>query len=197
MVEPKVIHIVKWIHGVQQSGFDPAPIRNCISKVSEMVKTNGDVWDHGIFNWDEAVSVRETTLWERMSKRGNWLARQIRHAICFIGCDMWWLLQTLKDGKPGFITYEVMRKLERLFADTIDYFKSNPTKIKYHLVCHSFGCWVGLYYIISHPETDFCLVTIGCPLMFGSGAFDDWGDPSKIPNLKSWVNVGIRNDPIS
>ena len=182
------MNLVIWIHGIEGENFTDLEIQACKDSVS---KTIGDFsnWNHRLFNWNQEVHDREVQLWDRVQNRGNFLTKQIRKGICFQGCDLWWTLQTLKDGQPGFINYDVQKNLDLIV-------KSNPFETL-HFVCHSWGNWIGLRYIISHPEIKFNLISLGNPLFYGSGAFADWGDPGLLSNIKQWVNVAIENDPIA
>ena len=179
---------VIWIHGVQGEKLDPKPIQDCITEVKKLMGTETS---HFIFDWDSVVGERQRKLWEKIKGRGNWLTRAIKKGICFTGTDLWWNLQSKKGGASSDVYSSIQEKLERLVKDLLN------SEKKLYLVCHSWGTWEGLQFIINHPEIEFVFITLGCPLPYGSGSFSDWGDPSKLSQIKKWVNIGIPNDPIS
>ena len=192
----KTANIVIWLHGVQSETFDPQPIYGCQAAVQGLIN-GSDAWVHSIFNWDQEVTVRERILWDRVKSRGNFLVRSIRRGIVFTGCDMWFTLGTMKDGKPAWLSADILNKLSSLLKEKTSPFNKEEYAVKYHLVCHSWGTWVGMRHIIDHPETDFNFVTFGCPLFYGSAMYPDWGSPKLIPNLKRWTNIAYPNDPIA
>jgi|SRR3990167_6009504 len=179
---------VIWIHGVQNEKLDDTPIKNCIKAVKVLSGSN-DI--HHIFNWDSVVGERQRLLWNRIKDRGNWLTKKIKKGICFTGTDMWWNLQSKKGGLSSDIYTAIQNKLE----NEVTWLLNNENKL--YMVCHSWGTWEGLQFIINHPNMDFVLITLGCPLPYGSGSFLDWGDPAKLQQIKKWVNIATPNDPIS
>lgn len=179
-----------WIHGVESDNFNPQNIIDCTKAVSVLLKAP---CDHTIFNWNVEVQSREDIVYGIVQARGNYLTRKIRRAICLIACDMWWTLQMLKGGQPSYMMDSIMKKLDELVIGIIH--KDKDAQI--YLICHSWGNFMGLNYLINHPEVQAGMISMGDPLFYGSGAFEDWGDPDKITNLLSWLEIGIPSDPIS
>lgn len=178
-----------WIHGIQPEKATLNNMRDCMREISILIGERNCQFH--FFDWSSIIEPRQDDLWNRIKKYGNFIVKKFRNAICYLGTDMWWLLQGMRGGSRSDMYVNVMDKLE----GEVKLYLNDAEEI--YLITHSWGTWVGLQYIMNHPEKTFHFITLGCPLLYGSGAFSDWGSPLKLQNIKEWVNVWTENDPIA
>lgn len=187
-------HLCYWIPGIQPGLLDVDTIRRATVSVSTMLPP--EIYIHKVFNWEDEFDKRQKILCSIGKKYGNWLVRKIKEGKINLGMDMGWYLNTKRGYLPGFLFGDLHSRLQTEIKDDLEMLASRNFDSCLHLISHSWGTKVALDFAINNPTRDVHLVTMGSPLLDLSGGYEDWGDPDKIKNIKSWVNIFYPNDPI-
>lgn len=145
------------------------------------------------FNWDTIVVEREQKTYEMVKDLRRPLLRKL---TCFLGCDILWYAFTKRLVSQGSIYDQIHSKLRREVKQLLALYGKDAVLV---LCGHSWGSQIML---------DFCfdedaeitskiagLVTMGSPIIYKSGQYDDWGHPPK--GLKFWLNFYNPWDPVS
>ena len=143
-----------WIHGVESDNFDPQEIQACADAVTALIQ--GEKPANTIFNWNVEVANREKIVYDIVKSYGNWLTNKVRKAICYEGSDLWWTMQMLKNGEPAYILADVMERMDEIVMGLFHADKA----LNLNFICHSWGNYIGLRFLIDHPEVPANMISL-------------------------------------
>lgn len=145
-----------------------------------------------LFNWDVLVRDREDKTYEMVKHLGHGLLRKL---ICSLGCDILWYSASQQIVSFGSVFADIHQKLKGEIRDIVMLYPD----AKIVLCGHSWGSQIVLdFCFMAEPEIRqriVGLVTMGSPILYKSGQYDDWGHPPT--GLKFWLNFFNPLDPVS
>lgn len=145
------------------------------------------------FEWDSIVNKKEEQTYKMMCHLGNWKTKKIRKLICDFWCDTLWYGNTKRLSESGDVYFDIHKKLNNEIEVLIKKLGNDSNLI---LIGHSWGSQIAFDYSWSEGYTVDGMVTMGSPILYGSGRFHNWGELPQIP-FNFWLNFVVPFDPIA
>lgn len=189
------INLCYWIGGIQNHKLNTGEIQKTADRVN-LVLPQG-AYSHKVFNWEDKFFERQSQAWVVAQKYGGFWTRLVKKYVNFLGMDMGWYLSTMRGNLASFLSGELHDRLKKSIEGDLEIAVTRSQIPTLWLISHSWGTKVALDYAVNNPDQEVRLITFGSPLTYLSGAYEDWGDPSKLTNIKSWTNIYYEDDPVS